>query len=287
MSTTINEYSVPCIVKDALPLMEHENIYNKLGLFIQQNKVPHIIFHGGNGCGKKTILYSFLFRIYNDDVKKIRKNVLYVNCAHGKGIKFIREDIKFFAKTNVQVNENILFKSIVLFNAEYLTTDAQSALRRSIEQFSHTTRFFIVTVNKNKLLQPILSRFCEMYIPNPIMNDKEMNLHVYHIERTMPKVEHTHNEWFQQQMTDLFNYDFNHDYLFDLASELYEKGFSCMHVISWLENCNSLSPLKKSSLKLCFNTIRSEIRCEKLLILYMLDYVFVRKNKDIKSITAL
>jgi hypothetical protein len=60
-----------------------------------------------------------------------------------------------------------------------------------------------------------------------------------------------------------------------------------MDVISWLENCNSLSPLKKCSLKLCFNTIRSEIRCEKLLILYMLDYVFVRKNKDIKSITAL
>ena len=88
-------------------------------------------------------------------------------------------------------------------------------------------------------------------------------------------------------MSDLFNYDFNHDYLFDLASELYEKGFSCIHVISWLENSNSLSPLKKSSLKLCFNTIRSEIRCEKLLILYMLDYVFVRKNKDIKSITAL
>ena len=187
MNNAVNEYSIPCIVKDALPLTENENIYSKLGLFIHQNKVPHIIFHGGNGCGKKTILYSFLFRIYNDDVKKIRKNVLYVNCAHGKGIKFIREDIKFFAKTNVQVNENILFKSIVLFNAEYLTTDAQSALRRSIEQFSHTTRFFIVTVNKNKLLQPILSRFCEIYIPNPIMNDKEMNLHVYHIEKTMPK----------------------------------------------------------------------------------------------------
>jgi hypothetical protein len=283
----MNETSIPCIVKDALSLREHENIYKKLELFIQQNKVPHIIFHGGNGCGKKTILYSFLFRIYNNDVKKIRKNVLYVNCAHGKGIKFIREDIKFFAKTNVQVNENILFKSIVLFNAEYLTTDAQSALRRSIEQFSHTTRFFIVTVNKNKLLQPILSRFCEMYIPNPIINDKEVNLHVYHINNSMPQFVHTHQEWFQEQMNDLFEYEFNHDYLFNLASELYEKGFSCIDVVCWLENCIPLSPFKKCSLKLCFNTIRSEIRSEKLLILYILDYVFMRKNKDIKSITSL
>ena len=51
----MNENSIPCIVKDAISLREHENIYNKLGLFIKQNKVPHIIFHGGNGCGKKTI----------------------------------------------------------------------------------------------------------------------------------------------------------------------------------------------------------------------------------------
>ena len=69
---------------------------------------------------------------------------MYINCAHGKGIRFIRDELKFFAKTNIQHKNGNIFKSVILFNADKLTTDAQSALRRCIEQFSHTTRFFIV-----------------------------------------------------------------------------------------------------------------------------------------------
>jgi dihydroorotase len=51
-----------------------------------------------------------------------------------------------------------------------LTIDAQSALRRCIELFSHNTRFFIVVENKDKLLNPILSRFCDIFVPEPAMN---------------------------------------------------------------------------------------------------------------------
>ena len=91
---------------------------------------------------------------------------MFVNCAHGKGIKFIRDELKQFAKTNIQFDDNNLFKSIVMYNADELTIDAQSALRRCIELFSHTTRFFIVVENKHKLLKPILSRFCEIYVPD-------------------------------------------------------------------------------------------------------------------------
>ena len=87
--------------------------------------------------------------------------------------------MKFFAKTNIQNNDGKLFKSIILFNADKLTTDAQSALRRCIEQFSHTTRFFIIVENQNKLLRPILSRFCNIHIPLPTINDKLISLHKY------------------------------------------------------------------------------------------------------------
>ena len=52
-----------------------------------------------------------------------------------------------------------MFKSIVLFDAEKLTTDAQSALRRCIETFSHNTRFFIIVQNIDNLLSPILLDF--------------------------------------------------------------------------------------------------------------------------------
>ena len=103
---------------------------------------------------------------------------MIVNCSHGKGIKFIREDLKFFAKANLQYNSNVKFKSILLLNADNLTNDAQSALRRCIEQFSLTTRFFIIVENKSRLLNPILSRFCEIFVPDYIENGKIINLHV-------------------------------------------------------------------------------------------------------------
>ena len=150
----------------------HSELKEKLNKFIQLNKIPHLIFYGNSGSGKRYILDYFINQIYSAEEKK--QYTMYVNCAHGKGIRFIRDELKFFAKTNLK-NKDI-FKSIILFNANHLTIDAQSALRRCIEEYSHTTRFFIVIDNKDKLLQPILSRFCIIFIPSPEINDNSINL---------------------------------------------------------------------------------------------------------------
>ena len=95
--------------------------------------------------------------------------------------KFIREELKFFAKTTINFQNGNFFKSIILSNADKLTIDAQSALRRCIELFSHTTRFFIIVEDKYKLLRPILSRFAEIYIPLPSINTILTNLYQYHL----------------------------------------------------------------------------------------------------------
>ena len=125
--------------------------------------------------------------IYNNDKYRIKQNVMHVNCSHGKGIKFIREDLKHFAKTHINTQNGSLFKSIILTNADKLTIDAQSALRRCIEVFSHTTRFFIVVEDKYKLLRPILSRFCEIYIPEPVIDNKIINLYQYNLNKVFKK----------------------------------------------------------------------------------------------------
>ena len=130
----------------------HTDITNKLNTFLKDNKVPNIIFHGPSGGGKHEIVRKFINNIYNNDNNLIKKYVLMVNCAHGKGIKFIREDLKFFAKAHINIHKNKMFKSIILSNADKLTIDGQSALRRSIELFSHNTRFFIIIEDKYKLL---------------------------------------------------------------------------------------------------------------------------------------
>ena len=108
----------------------HENIYDKLDFFIQNKKIPHLLFYGNSGSGKRTIVNNFIKKIYGNDNNKIKSNVMFVNCAHGKGIKFIREDLKFFAMTNIKLNDGSNFKTIVLLNGSFLTIDAQSALRR-------------------------------------------------------------------------------------------------------------------------------------------------------------
>ena len=129
----------------------HNDIKKKLDYFIKTRKIPHIIFHGESGTGKRTLLNNFIKDIYEHDKAVMNLYVIYIDCGHAKGIKFIREELKFFARTNIH-NSQKLFKSIVLLNADKLTMDAQSALRRCIELFSNTTRFFIVVENKYKLL---------------------------------------------------------------------------------------------------------------------------------------
>ena len=151
----------------------HSEIKNKLDYFIENHSIPHIIFYGKAGSGKRYLLDYFINKIYNNNKEKIKEYVMYVNCAHCKGIRFIRDQLKFFAKRNMQNNNGKIFKSIILSNAENLTNDAQSALRRCIETFSHNTRFFIVIEDIEKILSPILSRFCNIYIPYPKINKKE------------------------------------------------------------------------------------------------------------------
>jgi len=268
----------------------HQRIMEKLDYFITSNKIPHIIFHGSSGSGKRTIVDQFLNKIYQNDKQRLKSNVMLVNCAHGKGIKFIREELKFFAKTNIQSNNGTLFKTIVLLNADHLTIDAQSALRRCIELFSYNTRFFIIVENKNKLLNPILSRFCEIYVPEYIENGKLINLHQYSIHKNFNidvLQDGNNDQWIEEKMDYLFTYEIDHSVLVDLANEFYENGISCLDLIRWISNTDKIDDLEKSTICICFDKIKSEYRCEKLLILYIFDFMFLRLEKDVKCILTI
>jgi hypothetical protein len=263
----------------------HQKIIEKLDYFNVSNKIPHIIFHGSSGSGKRHIVDQFINKIYQYDKPKIKSNVMFVNCAHGKGIKFIREELKFFAKTNIQSNNGTIFKTIVLLNADYLTIDAQSALRRCIELFSYNTRFFIIVENKNKLLNPILSRFCEIYVPEYIQGGKLVNLHQYSIHKNydIDSIQDKYN-WIDEKIDRLFDTEIDHSDLTKLSNEFYENGISCLDLINWINTTDKMDDLEKSTICICFNKIKSEYRCEKLLFLYIFDFMFLRSNMDVKCI---
>jgi hypothetical protein len=266
----------------------HQNIYEKLNNFYITNKIPHLIFHGLSGSGKRTIVNKFLNIIYNSDKSRMKTNIMIVNCAHGKGIKFIREELKFFAKTNIQSNNGKLFKTIVLINADNLTIDAQSALRRCIEQFSFNTRFFIIIENKHKLLNPILSRFCEIYVPEYIVDGQVINLHT--LARTNNyKIEYNENhyEWLSNKIDEYIHEDVSHPGIINLCEEIYEKGLSCLDVIDWVHKTETLDNNIKSKVSICFDIVKKEYRFEKLLMMYIFDFLYLRTNKDLKSITKI
>jgi len=269
-------------------LQIHGHIYDKLHHFHKTNKIPHLIFHGASGSGKRTIVNKFLDIIYDNDKHRMKSNIMTVNCAHGKGIKFIREELKFFAKTNIQSNNGTLFKTIVLINADHLTIDAQSALRRCIEQFSFNTRFFIIIENKHKLLNPILSRFCEIYVPEHMENGTITNLHQKSINSHY-KIQYIENteDWLDNAIAEYREGEISHETTMELCELIYEKGLTCLEVICWVKTTDTLDNLIKAKTCVCFDTIRKEYRYEKMLMLYIFDFLYLRQNKDLKSITEL
>ena len=269
----------------------HQPIKEKLDYFHSIYKIPNIIFHGPSGSGKRTIVSDFIHKIYNNDREKIKSLVMYVNCSHGKGIKFIREDLKFFAKTHINSKGGNVFKSIVLLNADKLTMDAQSALRRCIELFSHNTRFFIIAEDKYNLMKPILSRFCEIYVPEPIINGNIINLYKHNLNEVfkMKDIKTQKLEWLKKELVKSVGKNITTQTLMVFCTKLYEKGYSGLDIITLLENHKfletQLTMEKRYELIILFNRVRKEFRNEKLLILFILNFVFLSSNLYLENIS--
>ena len=268
----------------------HQTIYDKLKYFHSNHTIPNIIFHGPSGCGKKTIVNNFLNLIYDQNKEKIKDFVMNVNCAHGKGIKFIREELKFFAKTHINSNGGDIFKSIVLLNADKLTMDAQSALRRCIELFSHTTRFFIIVEDKYKLLKPILSRFCEIYVPEPVYQSNVINLYKYNLNEVFKTtdIQKQRTEWLKKELNKNMKPDMKQNDLLLFITKLYEKAYSALDIIKLLEKSAILPEIsaeKKYELLISFNKIRREFRNEKILLLFILNFMYLSSNVCLENIS--
>lgn len=231
-----------------------------------KNNLPNLLLYGNNLIGKKTLLEHLLLYIYKT-YKNIENNTLILNCSLGKGnIKFIRENLRFFANTIIHNN----FKSIVLINADSLTLDAQSALRRSIEIYSNT-KFFIVTAHKSKIIKPILSRFCEIFcnsnninfinksltISNNINNNNKCNSKLVIIIKKLNNAMKNLDDCSKNSL--LINY----------SSLIYNKGISANNLLEYFTNhSNFKSDISKFIF--FFDIYKKEIRSEEFLIFIIL-----------------
>jgi hypothetical protein len=283
----------------------HPHIAEQLRFFLQTEKIPNIIFYGPNGSGKRTIVHNFVSEIYKHNKTAIKTGVLQVNCAHGKGIKFVREELKFFAKTHINLNDMAPFKIVILSNADNLTPDAQSAMRRCIELFSHTTRFFLIVENKYKLLKPILSRLSDIYVASPdTYVASPGNLYQQALQQTYVFSDVHLTKRAAELRARLAQPPMNGLQVLDCAQELYEAGFSGLDLLRYIEDMpQALAlPLALDSLPsalalppalasqkyqrlITFQRMKKEFRHERLFMALMLYFVFVRSDQPLENIS--
>jgi DNA polymerase III delta prime subunit len=166
--------------------------------------------------------------------------------------------------------------------------DAQSALRRCIELFSHNTRFFIIVEDKYKLLRPILSRFCEIYISEPEYKGKQINLYKYNLEETfkLTDIKNQRTDWLKKELQKSITQTISEIDLQVFVTKLYEKAYNALDLIQLIEDGQiDLTIEKRYELLIAFNKVRKEFRNEKLLLMFILNFVFIDKETKLENIS--
>ena len=141
-------------------LYENKYIKNVINQCIDTNDMPNFLFYGTSGTGKTSTIYTIINHFFNSKNKNLDNRILYLNASDDRGINVVREKIKTFSKLSINKNEENSpnFKIIILDEADNMTQDAQSALRRIMEIYSNNTRFCIICNYLNKIIEPIVSR---------------------------------------------------------------------------------------------------------------------------------
>jgi len=115
--------------------------------------MPHLLFSGSAGVGKTTTALCLSRQILGDYAKDY---TLELNASDERGIGMVREKVKKFSRFAGMVD--VPFKIIILDEADEMTSDAQTALRRIIEDAAKICRFILIANNVSKIIQPIQSR---------------------------------------------------------------------------------------------------------------------------------
>ncbi|MEA5388947.1 replication factor C small subunit [Haloarculaceae archaeon H-GB11] len=145
-------------------IVGQDTIVERLRSYVERNDLPHLLFSGQAGIGKTTSAQAVARELYGDDWQE---NFLELNASDQRGIDVVRDRIKNFARSSFGGHE---YRIIFLDEADALTSDAQSALRRTMEQFSNNVRFILSCNYSSQIIDPIQSR-CAVFRFAPLSDE--------------------------------------------------------------------------------------------------------------------
>ena len=142
----------------------NQHIIEKVKIYIESNDVPHLLLYGQAGTGKTTLAKIITNQIDCD--------LMYINASDENSVDAVRDKIRGFA-SSMGFKE---WKIVILDEADYLTPNAQAALRNLMETFSRTTRFILTCNYVEKVIDPIQSRCQTFGITPPSKKEVAMRL---------------------------------------------------------------------------------------------------------------
>ena len=179
------------VPKSAKKSILHKDILALLDFMSKDDSIPHIIFYGMNGVGKRRIIKLFLEMLYGPDVNNLEENI-YTVCGSGNKVRdvlvkqsdyhividpvdnnfdkyLIQDIVKEYAK-RIQINifnSKKLFKSVLINNLDNLSYYAQTSLRRTMEKYSGTCRFITWCCSLSRVIEPLKSRCICIRVSSP------------------------------------------------------------------------------------------------------------------------
>ena len=153
----------------------NDHLKSKVKVYLESGDLPHLLLYGKAGTGKTTLAKIL--------VKNIECDYIYINASDENNVETVRTKVKNFAST-IGFKD---FKIIILDECDYITPNAQAALRNLMETFSKHCRFILTCNYVERIIDPIQSR-CQSFqiVPpsktevaqrlNQILEEEEVNL---------------------------------------------------------------------------------------------------------------